>query len=153
MGQIYLRVIQPIRLQNSSLYGEWLYYNRHYLCFWLGLCKNWSVHRHVCIVFSLEAGANNISVLVWLPSHRYYTMVRWKHSYCMVTLAKIQHTRDDEPTISCINEDYVLWNKRVCRKSPCTLEKNLFMLTSKIYGVLLYISLNFIRFLEVLIFF
>ena len=25
-----------------------------YLCFYLGLCKKWSVHRHVCIVFSPE---------------------------------------------------------------------------------------------------
>jgi hypothetical protein len=29
-------------------------YRPHYLCFCLGLCMKWSIHRHVCILFSLE---------------------------------------------------------------------------------------------------
>jgi hypothetical protein len=33
---------------------KYVLFEPHHLCFCLGLCTKWSVHRHVCIVFSLE---------------------------------------------------------------------------------------------------
>jgi hypothetical protein len=48
--QTYCTVVNR-RLWNSMQ----IYSNKPlYLCFCLGLCKKWSVHRHVCIVFSPE---------------------------------------------------------------------------------------------------
>jgi hypothetical protein len=45
--QVY-HIVNRIRLGNSMQ----TYCNRpHYICFCPGLCKKWSVHRHVCVAF------------------------------------------------------------------------------------------------------
>jgi hypothetical protein len=61
----------------------------------LGLCKKWSVHLHVCIVFS-----PNQPIAVLLSRDITCTMVKWKHSYWLLWRKYNTHVTMNRPFLA-----------------------------------------------------
>jgi hypothetical protein len=64
--------LSDLTVTGKFSYRTFLHNRPHYLCFCLGLCKKWSVHRHVCTVFFVQPTKSN--VLVQLPSR---DIIQW----------------------------------------------------------------------------